>query len=144
MSSSTAELHRIHPRSATVTGRVDLGERAGRPIVEHGVVFVGPESGSITIDPRTLGIVTSQSCCTLKQGYDEVEAHGSTWWPDPPEGTVNRFAFDRETGYSLEKAIAVTEPPRYNGGPCLTSIAATADAVWVTLGYSGGLLVCPR
>jgi Protein kinase domain len=147
MSSPTAVLYRIHPRSMEVTGRVDLGDRAGRPVVEHGAVFVGlSDSGgiSLTVDPRTLEIVTWQPCCDpLGNGYDEVEGHGSTWLHDPTAGTVHRFAFNRQLGYSLDEAIAVTEPPRFNGGPCLTSIVTTADAVWVTLGYSTNL-ACSR
>ena len=137
MSSSTAVLYRIDPRSAAVTGRVDLGQRASRPSIEPGVIAVGVSpSGTLTVDPRTLEVVTWQGCCDLAEGYDTVFGHGSEWGYDWDSGTVNRFAFNRVTGYSLDEAIAVTEPPRYNGGPCITSIATTADAVWVTLGYS--------
>ena len=120
-----------------MTGRVDLGQRAGRPSIELGVIAVGVSpSGTLTVDPRTLEVVTWQGCCDLAEGYDTVFGHGSEWGYDWDSGTVNRFAFNRVTGYSLDEAIAVTEPPRYNGGPCITSIATTADAVWVTLGDS--------
>lgn len=139
MSFSAAVLYRIDPRSAAVTGRVDLGQRASRPSIEPGVIAVGVSpSGTLTVDPRTLEVVTWQGCCELAEGeeYDTVFGHGSAWGYDWDSGTVNRFAFDRQFGYSLDEAIAVTEPPRYNGGPCLTSIVTTSDAVWVTLGHS--------
>ena len=55
---------------------------------------------------------------------------------DWPTGAVHRFAFNGY--YSLEKVIAVTSPPGFYGGVCLTSLAAGADAVWVTLAPSAG------
>jgi len=139
VSSSTAILYRIHPRSAAVTGRVDLGRRAGRPTVEHGIVTVGvsdPGRHSLAVDPRTLDTFIEQECCPLGDGYDGDYGYGSTWSYDSSAGTVLRFAFNRWTGYSLDEAIAVTDPPKFNGGPCLTSLAAGAGAVWVTLAPS--------
>jgi len=139
MSSSTAVLYRIHPRSAAVTGRVDLGRRAGRPTVEHGIVTVGvsdPGRHSLAVDPRTLDTFIEQPCCPLGDGYDGDYGYGSTWSYDSSAGTVLRFAFNRWVGYSLDEAIAVTDPPKFNGGPCLTSLAAGAGAVWVTLAPS--------
>jgi hypothetical protein len=138
MSSSTAVLYRIHPRSAAVTGRIDLGQRAGRPSVEFGVVYVGvsdPGRRSLVVDPRTLSVVIAQSCCPLGDGYEDAVGHGSVWSFDSATGTVFRFAFNRFGGYSLDQAIAVTDPPKFavGTGLCLTSIAADASAVWVTV-----------
>ena len=140
MSSSRAVLHRIDPRSATVTGRVALpSQRAGRPSIHFGFVYVGvAPSGWRGINPRTLAIVISQPCCGLDEGSKKIAAHGSAWSPDPSTGTVHRFDFNRGWGYSIDEAIAVTPPPIYSGGPCLTSIAATPDAIWVTLAPSSG------
>jgi serine/threonine-protein kinase len=145
VSSSRAILYRIHARSATLSGRVELlAQRAGRPYLEFGYVFVAlAPSGSLVLDPRTLTRVVWQGCCPLNRGYEEVAAHGSTWVPDPPTGTVHRFDFNSATGYSIDEAIAVTPPPRFSGGPCLTSVAATAEAVWVTLSHSSDGR-CPR
>jgi hypothetical protein len=39
--------------------------------------------------------------------------------------------------YEVIERVAVTDPPLY-GGLCLTSIAAGAGAVWVTLAYPSG------
>jgi serine/threonine-protein kinase len=138
MSSSTAVLYRIHPRSAAVTGRVDLGQRAGRPSVEFGIVsvVVSDFPHTLVVDPRTLDIVTTQPCCPLGDGYNIDYGHGSEWMTDWPTGAVHRFAFNGY--YSLEKVIAVTSPPGFYGGVCLTSLAAGAEAVWVTLAPSAG------
>jgi hypothetical protein len=137
VSSSTAVLYRIHPRSAAVTGRVDLGQRAGRPSVEFGIVtvVVSDPMHTLVVDPRTLRIVGQQPCCPLRDGYNIDYGHGSEWMTDWPTGAVHRFAFDGRW-YSLEKVIAVTSPPGFYGGVCLTSLAAGADAVWVTLAPS--------
>jgi hypothetical protein len=140
ISSPTAVLYRIDSRSAAVTGRRDLGERAGRPVVEHGVLFVGLSDGggsSLTVDAQTLDTASFQPCCDpLGHGYEEVYGHGSSWWMDPRTGTVGRFVYARDAGYSPEATIAVTTPPRYSNGPCITSVTTTSEAVWVTLAYS--------
>jgi hypothetical protein len=143
VSSSTAVLYRIHPRSAAVTGRVDLGQRAGRANVEFGIVtvVVSDPMHTLVVDPRTLRIVGQQPCCPLRDGYDIDYGHGSEWMTDWPTGAVHRFAFNGL--YSLEKVIAVTSPPGFYGGVCLTSLAAGADAVWVTLAPSAGV-TCSR
>jgi Protein kinase domain len=141
VSSSTAVLYRIHPLSAAVTGRIDLGQRAGRPSVEFGIVYVGvsdPGRHSLVVDPRTLGIVKEQPCCPLRDGYDIDYGHGSEWMTDWPTGAVHRFAFSNRWGYSLDEVIAVASPPGFYGGVCLTSLVAGAGAVWVTLAPSGG------
>jgi serine/threonine-protein kinase len=135
VSSSTAVLYRIHPRLAAVTGRVDLGQRAGRPEVHFGIVEVGVSDAgglALVIDPRTLSVGVREPFA-LEEGYDEDEGHGSVWGIDWPAGTVNRFDFDGD--YSIDEVIAVAHPPKY-GGPCLTSLAVGAGAVWVTVAPS--------
>ncbi len=136
VSSSTAVLYRIDPRSAAVTGRVDLGQRAGRPSVEFGIVtvVVSDPMHTLVVDPRTLRIVVEQSCCPLRDGYDIDYGHGSEWMTDWPTGAVHRFAFNG--GYSLDEVITVASPPGFYGGLCLTSLVAGAGAVWVTLAPS--------
>ena len=142
VSSATAVLYRIHPRTAAVTGRVDLGQRAGRPEVQFGAavwVSVSDAGGAtLLVDPRTLSIVNQLSCCALGK-QDDVDAFGSTWTSDWPSGRVVRWD---GTTYRVVDTIAVTDPPLYDG-LCLTSIAAGAGAVWVTLAPSVGL-TCSR
>jgi hypothetical protein len=69
------------------------------------------------------------SCCPPKQGSDTA-AFGSTWTVNWPSGTVVRW--DGLTKQPVAD-IHVTESPQF-GAPCMTSIAAGAEAVWVTVG----------
>jgi hypothetical protein len=68
------------------------------------------------------------SCCPPKQGSDAA-AFGSTWTVNWPSGTVVRW--DGETKQPVGD-IRVTGPAQF-GAPCMTSIAAGAGAVWVTV-----------
>jgi DNA-binding beta-propeller fold protein YncE len=134
VSSSSGTLYRINPRSAAVTQRTDLGQRAGRPEVQFGAVWVSVSDlggRTLLVDPRTLSVVVSLSCCALGK-QDDVDMFGSTWSSDWPSGRVVRWD---GTTYQVVDTIAVTDPPLYDG-LCLTSIAAGADAVWVTLAPS--------
>ena len=136
-------LYRINPRSAVVTGHTDLGERAGRPEVQFGNVWVVVSDGGGTplqVDPRTLYVVWAGDCCLpLGEGYDDVDGYGSIWQIDWPAGTVVRW--DTETK-DVDESISLTGPPIYDG-LCLTSIAAGAGGVWVTAAPSIGY-TCPR
>jgi hypothetical protein len=118
-------------------GQVDLGQRAGRPEVRFGFVWVGVSDyggGTLLVDPRTLLVPIHLSCCPLGEGYETATGHGSIWYPHPPTGTVERW--DAKT-YQLASSIPVAAPPVW-GGPCLTSVAASADGVWVTVAPSPG------
>jgi hypothetical protein len=134
VSSSTATLYRIDPRSARVTGQADLGARAARPEVVFGELWVGLSDGggdTVIVDPRTRTptVVAHLGCCPPERGYDAA-GDGSIWTYDTPSGTVERWS---RLTYQGTFNIHVTDPPFY-GGACLTSIAAGARAVWVTLG----------
>jgi hypothetical protein len=136
VASSTGTLYRINPRSARVTGRNDLVGRASRPEVVLGGIWV-PVSDSgghtVIVDPATLGIVASLDGGPPGRPYD-TGAYGSIWDYDTPTGTVVRW-----DGQSHQPAsnIRVTAPPYY-GGLCLTSLAAGAGAVWVTVSANNG------
>ena len=134
LSSSTATLYRINPRSAAVTRRTDLGQSAARPEVQFGAVWVSvSDAGGTTrlVDPRTLSVVATLSCCAPATG-DDVDMFGSIWMSDWPSGRVVRWD---GTTHQVVAPIAVTDPPLYDG-LCLTSIAAGANAVWATLAPS--------
>ena len=131
VASSSATLYRIDPRSARVTQWIDLGERAGRPEVVLGAIWVGvSDSGGDTrvVDPRTLSVILYLECCALERGYFTA-GYGSIWLYDMPTGTVVRW--DRQT-LDSDSVVHVTDPPIYKG-LCLTSIAAGAGAIWVTV-----------
>jgi Protein kinase domain len=130
VASSSAMLYRIDPRSAAVTGRIDLGERAARPVVVLGSIWVGlPDSrgDTVVVDPRTL-YVYHLGCCAPELGYFTA-GHGSIWTYNIPTGSVVRF--DGQT-HQPAANVRVADPP-FADGPCLTSIAAGAGAVWVTV-----------
>jgi DNA-binding beta-propeller fold protein YncE len=134
VSSSSGTLYRINPRSAAVTRRTYLGQPAGRPEVQFGAVWVSVADaggGTLLVDPRTLSVVGQLSCCAPAT-QDDVDMFGSIWSSDWPSGRVVRWD---GTTYQVVDTIAVTEPPLYDG-LCLTSIAAGAEAVWVTLASS--------
>ena len=123
-------LYRINPRSAAVTGRIDLGNRAARPEVVLGSIWVGLSDqggNTVIVDPRTL-LVHPLGCCSPEKGYFTA-GHRWIWQYDVPGGTVVRW--DGET-YQSVADIPVTGSPFY-GGLCLTSITAGAGAVWVTV-----------
>ena len=142
-SSSTATLYRLDPRSPRTARTVDLGTRAGRPEVKFGRLWMGvSDQGGETVllDPRTLEPDVVLDCCGLGDGYDSVDRYGSTWTTDWWTGTVERWS---GRTFQITATIKVTDPPFYapsRKSLCLTSLAAGAGAVWVTLaaGHSRG------
>ncbi|HEU5213103.1 MAG TPA: hypothetical protein VFU10_10070, partial [Gaiellaceae bacterium] len=130
--SSSATLYRIDPRSAAVTGRIDLGLHAARPEVALGSIWVGLSDlggDTVIVDPRTLGVVQHLGCCPPARGYF-AGGYGSTWMYDAPTGTLVRW--DGST-HGIAATIHLSDTPGLNG-PCLTSVAPGAGAVWVTAG----------
>jgi streptogramin lyase len=133
--SSTGVLYRINPRSARVTGRIDLLGRAARPeVVLGGIWFGGSQSGGATsiIDPRTLRIYGGVG--GGQGGRYDTAGYGSIWDYDTPTGTVVRW--DGQT-HQVASDIRVTAPP-YFDGLCLSSLAVGAGAVWVTVVANSG------
>src|SRR5262249_9033337 len=117
------------------TGHLDLGKRAGRPELRSGLVWVGVSDDggqTLLVDPRTLRVVRPLSCCRLGKGYDAVDAFGWNWDIDWSHGAVERW--NPQTS-RFASATPVVEQPFY-GGPCLTSIATGAGAVWITVAPS--------
>jgi YVTN family beta-propeller protein len=138
LSSSHPTLYRIDPRSARLTGRVGLGRgRAGRPEIIQGSISVQTtrEGGwSYGVEPSSVTINGSSPdpCCPPARG-EESGASPPLWWDDSLTGLLYR-----QNGEGLPiRAIHVTENPPDAGGPCLTSIATAAGAVWLTVAPSG-------
>ena len=130
VASSTATLYRVDPRSGRVTALIDLGERATRPVVVLGSIWVtltDHGGDTLIVDPRTL-YLEPLGCCSPERGFFAA-GHGSIWTYDTPTGTVVRW--DGRT-HQVAANIRVTDPPFFDG-PCLSSIAAGAGAVWVTV-----------
>jgi DNA-binding beta-propeller fold protein YncE len=128
VASSTAILYRIDPRSSKLTRQRDLGERAGRPVVRFGHLWV-PVLGQETLilDPRTLDLV--DFVCCSERGFSAA-GYGSTWLADVLAGEVVRF--DGRSKQITATIPVVTGSPFW-GHPCLSSIAAGAGGVWVTV-----------
>jgi hypothetical protein len=130
VSSSTATLYRVDPR-LTAVDHVDLGRSAGRPAAVFGNIWItlADHGGdTLLVNPRTLKL-------QLNLGFPQpstvavVGAFGSVWDYDTRRGTVERW---NPSTYQVGHLTEVTDPPFYDGS-CLTSLAAGADAVWVTL-----------
>jgi Protein kinase domain len=130
--SSTATLYRIDPRSSMLTGQRDFGERAARPVVRSSHVWVPVlDHDVLVVDPRTLDIV-NRVCCPEMRGPG-VAGYRSTWLADVPSGEVVRFS--SSTAQVVATIPVVTGSPLW-GHPCLSSIAAGAGGVWVTVAPS--------
>jgi hypothetical protein len=109
-----------------LTGQRDLGGRAGRPLVRFGYIWVGVlGQGVPVVDPRTLDIAER-----LSGEPEPADAgYGSTWLAHVETGEVVRFS-------GTTKAVQATIPvsgSSFPDHPCLTSIAAGAGGVWVTV-----------
>jgi Protein kinase domain len=127
-------LYRIDSRRLVLSRPVELdGLNPGRPWAGFGDIWVefngDGDSKGMLVNPATLATDMHLSCCPPKQGSDTA-AFGSTWTVNWPSGTVVRW--DGLTKQPVAD-IHVTESPQF-GAPCMTSIAAGAEAVWVTVG----------
>jgi YVTN family beta-propeller protein len=139
--SARAVLYRVDARSGVRSGSVDLGRSAPRPVLASGGVWVHVSDLGGTaklVDPRTLATVVAFPSVPPARGYYAV-GYGSIWWYDVPTGTVARFHL---RPMSVVDTIRVADAPFLNG-VCLTSIAAGAGAVWVTVADMPTAVTCP-
>jgi Protein kinase domain len=139
---STGEVYRIDPRTVTVSAHADFGQRVGRLVFISGSVWVHVSDGggtTLLVDPKTLQYLRTLNCCELGEGIDETSGYGSSWTNDPTTGTTVRW---RTQTYKVANAFRLTDPPFF-GGFCLTSIAAGAGGVWVTVAPATDH-TCPR
>jgi Protein kinase domain len=133
-------LYQVDPRNLRTIGVVAVGDRAVRPAVRDGQIWVGIQGGggnTVVVDGETLGIVGNLGCCLPSEGSD-AEGFGSDWMISWPTGDVVRWNLATR---QLTRSISLVRSPRW-GGPCLASIAIGAGAVWVTVAPSGGE-TCP-
>jgi sugar lactone lactonase YvrE len=133
-SADGADFFRIDPRSASVTGRRDLGECAGPPAFGFGSVWMcvcNPGSSMLRIDPRTLRDSLARNSVPAQNGGFTAGAD-FLWWHDNPSGTVMRFA-PSNGRLSATIRVTPTPPAPEGGGLFTTAIAAGAGSVWVTV-----------
>jgi hypothetical protein len=131
VASSSNTLYRLDARTGERRGQVAAGggTRAPRPYLMRGYVWVG----LTVLDPRTLQTVIELGCCSADDGED-TGGFGSVWTSNAPTGSVIRWGSD----WGVEKTLRVVgEAPAFGGG-CLTSIAAGAGSIWVTVASSHG------
>jgi sugar lactone lactonase YvrE len=133
VSSSTATLTRIDPRSARRTGTVVVGSsRPTRPMIlpyVHSVtVRLTDHGGTDTfIDPSTLTSLPYGGSYGPPDWGQYSGDLGALWWYDWPTGAV----FRQETENGPSRTIHVTAAPPQAGGPCLTSMSAGSGSLWV-------------
>jgi len=133
-------LYKIDPRRLELGRRFDFGPNPGRPWTAFGDVWVaydgGPSKG-VLVNPASLTPDGQLGCCPPREGAS-TDGFGSTWTVNWPSGTVVRWS-----GSTKEPVgnIHLTGDPQF-GAPCLTSIAAGAGSVWVTVGPTSDI-GCP-
>ena len=135
VSSKTATLYRVDPRSNSVRHLDLLAQRAGRPSALDGNIWVGVSSyGSGQFDlvnPQTLQTAGwLEGGVRAGVGTDSADAFGSVWGYDVADGEVHAWHPP-----NLHKVVSVTDAPTSDGS-CITSLAAGGGAVWVTLAPS--------
>jgi protein kinase-like protein len=149
VSSATARLYRIKPGSPRVR-HLDLWlPRATRPevISSSGDIAVRVTKGGRRGNPGTvfdinpsLGIV-DQDYHGPPDGWQDNGQFGSDWWYDRQFGDVIR---QRPPFSGTPTKIPVLQTGLLEGGPCFTSITASARSIWVTAApqlETGG---CPK
>jgi streptogramin lyase len=140
VSSATATLYRIDPRSTRVKSLVVAHGRATRPEIM-------PRGGDLWVrvaDGTTYWISPSLAVRNVANdgppGWEENRgALGSLWWYDWPTGAVYR----QQVAGGPVRRIRVTHPVPRAGGPCLTSMAIGSASLWVAVAPSHGS-VCRR
>jgi len=144
VSSAKATFYRIDPNFRhTRKGSVPGGPRATRPevIADSVLIRVSALDGLTTwVDPSTLRL-GPESINGAPTASEYMSAFGVLWRYDSRDGALH---WQHGLNAPVE-AIPVTHSPT-DGGSCLTSIAATSGAVWVTVAPLGGngSFVCQR
>ena len=131
MSSSTATLYRVDPRLARRTGSVVVGNsRATRPEVTsylHDITVRTTDGGGTDVDVDPVTLTASGNGQFGPPDWGEYNGDlGALWWYDWPSGTVSRQQEENGPVHDIHVTAGQT------GGPCLTSIAAGSNSLWVT------------
>ncbi|HJQ49553.1 MAG TPA: protein kinase [Gaiellaceae bacterium] len=147
MSSTTATLYRIDPRSPKRVKKLVVGGgRAARPQIMPRAqdIFVRVTGGygtTYSVDPYRLTISGAMGAGFGPLRWEEDEGSlGSLWWYHQPDGTVNR----QEVANGPIVNIQVTRSRPADGGPCITGIAIASGSLWVTVAPPSSRSVCRR
>jgi outer membrane protein assembly factor BamB len=134
--SSTATVYRLDSRTGRRTwSAVAGGGRSSRPEIVRYVQAVvlnlaqdgGGPATEVDIDPSTLTLSDGGSYAPV--GWQEFSGElGALWWYDWPSGTLER---QEDTNAPIRR-IRITGTPPAAGGPCLTSITAGSQSLWLT------------
>jgi hypothetical protein len=145
VSSATGVLYRVDGASGAVH-REDLGRRAARPdfvltpsnvlsarggdrletAVWVGISDFGGSTAVVDRRGRSAGLFP---CCPIDEGGTGVNVRG---WPFTYDAATGMVVHWRRGGPGILGRIRVTDAP-YWGGLCMTSLAAGAGAIWVTV-----------
>jgi tRNA A-37 threonylcarbamoyl transferase component Bud32/streptogramin lyase len=132
---NTARLYRVDPETGDMLER-DFGSYATRPALGYGWLWMciarttDPAMGRV--DPRTLRNTLESGALPAEEGQYAV-GYGSVWRHDVPSGTLMRF--DPRTA-ELTGLVRLMPAGGDAAHLYVTSIAAGAGAVWVTLSQS--------
>ena len=130
--SSNGMLYRIDPHTGRRTGHLDVGTNASRPAISPSYVEVVTSDHRGTnsyIDPHSMTPVSVDTNCQCPPDWGiNVWANGWWWSYGWPTGDVYR----QQSASNPIREIRVGRTSPGGNGPCLTSIAAGAGAVWVT------------
>ncbi len=132
---NTARLYRVDQETGEMLER-DFGSYATRPALGYGWLWMciarttDPSMGRV--DPRTLENTLESEALPAEEGQYAV-GYGSIWRHDVPSGTLMRF--DPRTA-ELKALVRLMPAGGDDAHLYVTSIAAGAGAVWVTLSQS--------
>jgi hypothetical protein len=140
--SSSGTLYRIDPGSLETINQLDVGARAGRPLVVFDFVELATtQHGGTTLFLSPSSLTTEfedDNCCPPGWG-DNRWSNGWLWWADWPTGRVYR----QHGANTDSRGIQVTKSLPQEGGPCVSSIDLGQGAVWVTVAAPTGFTCTP-
>jgi streptogramin lyase len=130
-------LYRLDPKTGEMRER-DFGSYAARPVVGFGQVWMciarTTDPAMFRVDPRTFRRTRLSGALPAEEFGQYAVGYRSVWRHDVTSGTLMRFD---PRARELDALVRVLPARRVNGPNLyVTSIAAGAGAVWVTLSQS--------
>jgi serine/threonine-protein kinase len=133
---NVGRLYRVDPNTGETRER-DFGSYTARPVLAFGQLWMciarTNDPAMFRVDPQTLRHTLLGDALPAEEGQYAV-GYSSVWRYDVPSGTLMRFD---PAARELDALVRVLPATRANGPNLyVTSIAAGAGAVWVTLSQS--------